>query len=67
MSYLIPFVCLTACLLILIQRPNESGLAHAFQALNKVRGIRKTAATLEKGTWSIVSALFVLCSLAAAI
>jgi len=51
-------------LVVLIQNPKGGGLTTGFQA-TQVGGVQQTADFLEKATWYLVIALFVLCMLSA--
>lgn len=58
-------VCLLLALIILVQNPKGGGLATGFSGTASVGGVQKTADFLEKSTWYLVIALFVLCLLSA--
>ncbi len=58
---LIVVVCILLALVILVQNPKGGGLATGFQGASQVGGVQKTADFLEKSTWYLVVALFVLC------
>jgi|GEM_PF-816088 len=58
-------VCLLLALIILVQNPKGGGLATGFSGTASVGGVQKTADFLEKSTWYLVVALFVLCLLSA--
>ena len=62
------FVILVSILLILIvlvQNSKGGGLASNFSASNQIMGVRKTTDFLEKATWYLAGAMFVLCILSA--
>jgi len=65
-TVLIFFVCILMILIVLVQNSKGGGLASNFSGANQVMGVRKTTDFLEKGTWTLAGALFVLCVLAAA-
>jgi len=65
-SVLIFIVCLLLILLVLVQNSKGGGLAANFSGSNQVMGVRKTTDFLEKATWTLIGALFVLCISAAA-
>lgn len=54
-------VCVLMALVILVQNPKGGGLATGFTGGAQVGGVQKTADFLEKSTWYLVIALFVLC------
>jgi preprotein translocase subunit SecG len=58
-------VCLLLSLIILVQNPKGGGLASGFSGTASVGGVQKTADFLEKSTWYLVVALFVLCLVSA--
>lgn len=65
-SILILIVCVLLGLIVLIQNPKGGGLSATFGGQgNQFMGARKTADFLEKGTWVLAIALFVLSLLAA--
>ncbi len=57
-------VALLLALVVLIQNPKGGGLTTGFQA-TQVGGVQQTADFLEKATWYLVIALFILCMLSA--
>jgi len=65
MFYLISVLILIASvllvLIVLVQNSKGGGLAANFSGSNQVMGVRKTTDFLEKATWTLVIALFVLC------
>lgn len=65
-SVLIIIVCILMVLIVLVQNSTGGGLASNFSSSNQIMGVRKTADFLEKATWSLAIALFVLCLGAAA-
>ena len=46
---------------ILVQNPKGTGLASGFEAAGKIGGVQRTTDFLEKSTWYLTAALFVLC------
>lgn len=52
-------------MVILVQNPKGGGLATGFQGAAQIGGVQKTANFLEKATWYLAIALFVLCLLSA--
>lgn len=47
-------------LVVLIQNPKGGGLASGFSGANQFGGVQRTNAFLDKSTWTLVMALFVL-------
>lgn len=62
---LIVIVCIILSLIVLIQNPKGGGLDSSFSSANQIGGVKRTADFLEKGTWTLTIALFVLCLLSA--
>jgi preprotein translocase subunit SecG len=62
---LIVIVCILLALVILVQNPKGGGLATGFQGASQIGGVQKTADFLEKSTWYLAIALFVLCLVSA--
>lgn len=60
-AVLIVIVCILLILVVLIQNSKGGGLASSFASSNQVMGVRRTADVLEKATWTLAIALFVLC------
>lgn len=46
---------------ILVQNPKGTGLASGFESAGKIGGVQRTTDFLEKSTWYLTVALFVLC------
>ena len=46
---------------ILVQNPKGTGLASGFEAAGKIGGVQRATDFLEKSTWYLTAALFVLC------
>jgi len=65
-SIAIVIVCILLILIVLVQNSKGGGLASSFSSSNQVMGVRKTGDFLEKATWSLAIALFVLCVFSAA-
>ncbi len=65
-SVLIFIVCILLTLIVLVQNSKGGGLAANFSSSNQVMGVRKTTDFLEKATWTLASALLILCVAASA-
>lgn len=52
-------------LVVLVQNPKGGGLATGFQGAAQVGGVQRTADFLEKATWYLAIAMFVLCLISA--
>ncbi len=52
-------------LVILVQNPKGGGLATGFSGAHQIGGVQRTTDFLEKSTWYLTIALFVLCLLSA--
>lgn len=63
---LIVIVALLLGVVVLIQNPKGGGLAVGFQGSTQIGGVQRTADFLEKATWYLAIALFVLCMASAA-
>lgn len=63
---LILVVCFLLAAVILVQNSKGGGLAAGFQGASQIGGVQKTADFLEKATWYLTVALFVLCLASAA-
>lgn len=59
-TILITFICILIMLVVLIQKPKGSGLASSFSGNNQMMGVKKTTELVEKITWGLGIALFVL-------
>jgi preprotein translocase subunit SecG len=59
-SVLIIVVAILIVLIVLVQNSKGGGLAANFAGNNQVMGVRKTADFLEKATWVLIIAFFVL-------
>lgn len=64
---LIIIVCVFLALIVLIQNPKGGGLDSSFASANQIGGVKRTADFLEKSTWTLAAALFVLCLVSAGI
>jgi preprotein translocase subunit SecG len=67
-TFIIVLIVLVALLLgvvVLIQNPKGGGLAVGFQGSTQIGGVQRTADFLEKATWVLAVALFVLCLVSA--
>ena len=65
-SVLILVVSVLLVLIVLVQNSQGGGLASNFSASNQVMGVKKTTDFLEKATWSLSTAILVLCIASAA-
>lgn len=63
---LLCIVSVLLVLLVLVQNSKGGGLASSFSSNNQIMGVRKTTDFLEKGTWGLAAALFVLSIIATA-
>ena len=60
LTVLIIITCILLILVVLVQNSKGGGLASGFASSNQVMGVRKTTDFLEKLTWGLAIALFVL-------
>lgn len=67
LTVVILLVCLLLAAVILVQNPKGGGLATGFQGASQFGGVQKTNDFLEKSTWYLVIALFVLCLFSASV
>jgi preprotein translocase subunit SecG len=68
-TFIIVLIVIIAFLLgiiVLAQAPKGGGLAMGFQSSAQVSGVQRTTDFLEKATWYLIAALFILCILSAA-
>ncbi len=65
-SILVILVCVLIVLVVLVQNSKGGGLAANFTSAGQSMGVRKTADFLEKSTWTLGAAIFVLCLAATA-
>jgi preprotein translocase subunit SecG len=63
---LIILVCVLLALIVLVQNPKGGGLDSSFGSATQIGGVQRTADFLEKSTWTLAVALFVLCLASAA-
>ena len=59
--FLILVVALLLGAVVLVQNPKGGGLATGFQGASQIGGVQRTTNFLEKATWYLTVALFVLC------
>lgn len=59
-TILIILVCALMILIVLVQKPKGGGLASNFSSTNQVMGVKRTTDVVEKTTWILSIALFVL-------
>jgi preprotein translocase subunit SecG len=57
---LIVIVSILLGVVILVQNPKGGGLAMGFQGAGSIGGVQRTADFMEKATWYLLGALFVL-------
>ena len=62
---IILIVSLLIAAVVLVQNPKGGGLATGFQGASQFGGVQKTTDFLEKSTWYLTIALFVLCLISA--
>lgn len=62
---LIVIIALLLALVVLVQNPKGGGLAVGFQGTTQVGGVKRTADFLEKATWYLGLAMFLLCLISA--
>ena len=62
LTVVILIVCFLLGAVILVQNPKGGGLANGFQGASQIGGVQRTN-FLEKATWYLAAALFVLCIL----
>jgi len=61
LSIIIIIVSVLLGLIVLIQNPKGGGLATGFTGVSSIGGVKRTTDFLEKATWSLAIAIFVLC------
>lgn len=66
-SIIIVVICALLGLFVLAQNPKGGGLAAGFTGAQQIGGVQRTADFLEKGTWTLATALMVLCLVSASI
>lgn len=59
--------CILLTIIVLLQESKGGGLASGFSSANQLMGVRRTGDWLEKATWTLAIALFVLSLSAAAV
>jgi preprotein translocase subunit SecG len=64
-SIIILIICALLALVVLAQNPKGGGLAAGFTGAQQIGGVQRTADFLEKGTWTLATALMVLCLVSA--
>ena len=64
-TVLIVIAALLLGLVVLIQNPKGGGLSSGFARSAQIGGVKRTADFLEKATWYLGIALFVLCLISA--
>lgn len=64
-SVIILLICALLALMVLAQNPKGGGLAAGFTGAQQIGGVQRTADFLEKGTWTLATALMVLCLVSA--
>lgn len=57
--FLVVFLAICMCLIVLIQESKGGGLASSFSASNQIMGVRKTTDVIEKVTWTLAIAIVV--------
>jgi preprotein translocase subunit SecG len=62
-TVLIIVICIILVLIVLVQNSKGGGLAAGFTG-SQVMGVRKTADFLEKATWTLATAVLLLCVVA---
>lgn len=60
-------VCILLVLIVLVQNSKGGGLSSTFAGSNQIMGVKKTGDFLERATWGLAIALFVLCLASAAV
>jgi preprotein translocase subunit SecG len=66
-SIIILIICALLALVVLAQNPKGGGLAAGFTGAQQIGGVQRTSDFLEKGTWTLATALMVLCLISAGI
>lgn len=65
-SALVILACILQIMIVLVQNSKGGGLAANFTSAGQSMGVRKTADFLEKSTWTLAGAIFILCLVATA-
>lgn len=63
-AVLVFIICILLILIVLVQNSKGGGLASSFASSNQIMGVRKTTDFLEKATWTLATAMMILCVLA---
>jgi preprotein translocase subunit SecG len=66
-SIIILIISALLALIVLAQNPKGGGLAAGFTGAQQIGGVQRTADFLEKSTWTLATALMVLCLVSAGI
>lgn len=53
-------IAILLVLIVLVQNPKGGGLTSGFSSTNNIMGVQRTGDFLEKGSWGLAIALFVL-------
>jgi len=61
LSIIIILISVLLGIVVLIQNPKGGGLATGFTGVGSIGGVKRTTDFLEKATWSLAIAIFVLC------
>src|SRR5690606_29443667 len=64
-SIIILIICALLALVVLAQNPKGGGLAAGFTGAQQNGGVQRTAGFLDKTTWTLSTALMVLCLISA--
>ncbi len=64
-SIIILIICALLALVVLAQNPKGGGLAAGFTGAQQIGGVQRTSDFLEKSTWTLATALMVLCLVSA--
>lgn len=66
-SIIIIILAVLLGLVVLAQNPKGGGLAAGFTGAQQIGGVQRTADFMEKATWTLVTALMVLCLVSASL
>lgn len=66
-SIIIIILAVLLALVVLAQNPKGGGLAAGFTGASQIGGVQRTADFMEKATWTLASALMVLCLVSASL
>jgi preprotein translocase subunit SecG len=66
-SIIIIILAALLALVVLAQNPKGGGLAAGFTGASQIGGVQRTADFMEKATWTLASALMVLCLISASL